>query len=80
MPLSGSDVQRFSGSGTETRSAIRHPLGGDEVSLFYAPYVATHTDRRLFIADPGNSRVLSVRLNYHTTDRVDLKDIKEAAK
>ena len=31
---------------------------GDELALFYAPYVATDTDRRLFIADIGNYRVV----------------------
>jgi sugar lactone lactonase YvrE len=41
------------------------PLGGDEVGLFYTPYVATHTDRRLFVADPGNARIVSVKLGYH---------------
>jgi len=46
------------------------PLGGDEVGLFYAPYVAVDTDRRLFIADAGNSRIVSVRLNYHTSERL----------
>ncbi|MFO7899092.1 MAG: hypothetical protein R6V58_08535 [Planctomycetota bacterium] len=52
-------------------------VGGDEVALFHAPYLATHTDRRLFIADPGNLRVLSVRLGYHATETVDLKDVPE---
>lgn len=48
----------------------RVPLGGDEVGLFYAPYVAVHTDRRLFIADVGNGRIVSVRLDYHVDERV----------
>ena len=50
-------------------------IGGDEVGLFYAPYVATHTDRRLFIADVGNARIVSVRLDYHAGERVALKDV-----
>jgi len=50
-------------------------IGGDEVSLVYACYVATHTDRRLFIADVGNSRIVSVKLGYHATERVALKDV-----
>ena len=41
--------------------------------LFYAPYAATHTDRRLFIADPGNARIVSVRLGYHAEERVPLR-------
>ncbi len=48
------------------------PLGGDEVGLFYAPYVAVHTDRRLFIADAGNARIVSVQLNYHVNERVKI--------
>ncbi len=54
-------------------------IGGDEVALFHAPYLATHTDHRLFIADPGNGRVLSVKLNYHATETTDLKDVPDAA-
>jgi len=55
-------------------------VGGDEVALFHAPYLATHTDRRLFIADPGNGRVLAVKLDYHATERVALKNVPEAKK
>jgi len=54
-------------------------VGGDEVALFYAPYVATHTDRRLFIADPGNARIVSVRLGYHATERVPLRVVLDSA-
>jgi len=50
-------------------------IGGDEVGLFYPAYLATHTDRRLFIADPGNARIVSVKLGYHATERVALKDV-----
>ncbi len=39
-------------------------LGGDEVSLFQPNFVAAG-DRRLFIADPGNARIVSVKLDYH---------------
>ena len=49
------------------------PLGGDEVALVYACYVATDTDHRLFIADLGNERIVSVKLNYHATERVPLR-------
>ncbi|MFW6157858.1 MAG: hypothetical protein ACOC8E_00700 [Planctomycetota bacterium] len=54
-------------------------IGGDEVALFHAPYVATHTDRRLYIADPGNARILSVRLGYHATETTALKDVPDKA-
>ena len=47
-------------------------IGGDETALFHAAYVATHTDRRLFIADAGNARIVSVKLDYHTTQVVQV--------
>jgi len=53
------------------------PVGGDEVALCHPSYVAAHTDHRLFIADYGNYRILSVKLGYHTTERVALKDVAE---
>ncbi|MCX7806025.1 MAG: hypothetical protein N3A38_12655 [Planctomycetota bacterium] len=34
------------------------PIGGDEVALAHAAYVGVHTDRRLFIHDGGNARIL----------------------
>ncbi len=49
-------------------------IGGDEVALMHGAYVAAQTDRRLFIADIGNYRILSVRLDYHATERVRLMD------
>jgi hypothetical protein len=54
-------------------------IGGDEVSLFHAPYVASHTDRRLFVADPGNGRIVSVRLGYHAEAVVRLADVPDRA-
>ena len=53
---------------------------GDEVALFHGAYLATHTDRRLFIADPGNARVVSVKLGYHASERVALKDVPRPGK
>jgi phosphoribosylformylglycinamidine synthase len=47
-------------------------IGGDEVALFHAAYVGTHTDRRLFIADGGNQRIVSVKLGYHAEEHVPL--------
>lgn len=48
-------------------------IGGDEVGLFHADFVGVHTGRHLFIADLGNARIVSVKLNYHTTERIALK-------
>ncbi len=52
------------------------PVGGDGVALFHAPYVATHTDHRLYIADPGNQRIVSVRLGYQAQKRIPLANSK----
>jgi len=52
-------------------------LGGDEVGLFHAAYVGTHTDRRLFIHDAGNGRILSVKLGYHATRTIALHDVPD---
>jgi len=51
------------------------PADVDQVALFHAAYVASDTDRRLFIADLGNARILSVTLNYHATKKIALKDV-----
>ena len=55
-------------------------LGGDEVGLFHPLFVATHSDRRLFISDFGNFRILSVKLGYHAEEKVALKDVKDEKK
>ncbi|PCJ61849.1 MAG: hypothetical protein COA79_06020 [Planctomycetota bacterium] len=49
-------------------------IGGDEVALFYGAYLATDTDRRLFIADIGNARIVSVKLDYHLDFNLSLKE------
>lgn len=58
-----------------------HSVGGDEVALMHAAYVAVDSDKRLFIADAGNARVLSVKLSYAANEYVALKDVpkQEAA-
>ena len=60
------------GGPKETRA-----IGGDEVSLFYACYVASHTDKRLFIADAGNTRILSVKIGYYSEEKISLKSVTE---
>jgi hypothetical protein len=52
-------------------------IGGDEVALMDAGYLATQTDRRLFIADIGNFRLLSVQLGYSANASVALKDVPD---
>ncbi|MDD4890480.1 MAG: hypothetical protein PHU85_11185, partial [Phycisphaerae bacterium] len=55
-------------------------LGGDEVGLFYACYAGTQTDRRIFISDVGNGRILSVKLGYYQEERVAMKDVPSAGR
>jgi len=55
-------------------------IGGDEVVICHASYVATHSDRRLFIADYGNYRILSVKLGYHAEEKIALKGVPDQAK
>ena len=52
-------------------------VGGDEVALFHAAYLGTDTDRRLFIADAGNGRILNVKLGYRATATVALKEVPD---
>jgi hypothetical protein len=63
-------------SDSEPRQPHRRAIGGDEVALFRPTHLATHSDRRLFIADGGNSRIVSVKLGYHVDHRTALKDVK----
>jgi hypothetical protein len=51
----------------EGGSPIPRSIGGDEVGLFHAAFVATHSNKRVFIADYGNGRVVCVKLNYHNS-------------
>ena len=48
-------------------------IGGDEVALFHAPYVATFSDKKLFISDGGNSRIVCVKLDYYVNHNTKLK-------
>lgn len=43
----------------------KEPLGGDEVGLFHPCFVGTLTDKKLFISDIGNERIVSVKLGYY---------------
>ena len=54
-------------------------VGADEVGMVHGAYLATHTDRRLFIADPASDRIFSVKLNYHATEKVALKSVSDRA-
>lgn len=55
-------------------------IGGDEVGLFHAAYLGTLSDKRLFIADAGNARMLSVKLAYSAEEKVDLKGLPDINK
>jgi hypothetical protein len=44
----------------------------DGPALFYPAYVAADTDRRLFVSDVGNGRIVSIRLDYRTSATLPL--------
>ncbi|MFO7898329.1 MAG: hypothetical protein R6V58_04625, partial [Planctomycetota bacterium] len=50
-------------------------IGGDEVAIMHAQMLAGHTDRRLFIGDLGNACIHSVKLGYHATETVALRNV-----
>ncbi len=60
-------------------SSAARSLGGDEVGLFDAAYLAVHSDKRLFIADAGNARILSVKLGYHKEETVKLRHLEQVS-
>lgn len=53
-------------------------IGGDEVALMHPMHLAVHSDRRLFIADFGNQRVLSVKLGYHSESKTPVTGVTSA--
>jgi hypothetical protein len=55
-------------------------LGGDEVALARPMTMAVDSDRRLFVTDAMNARILSIRLGYHTDEFAALKDVPDQAK
>jgi hypothetical protein len=48
------------------------PIGGDELAIANCMHVAVHTDKRLFVSDIGNTCIRSVKLEYHTSERIPL--------
>ena len=65
------------GNADSAGAASRVPLGGDEVGMVHGAYLATDTDRRLFVADSASDRIYSVRLGYHATGKVPLKGVPD---
>jgi hypothetical protein len=65
---------------TDRRTQPPRSIGGDEVSLCYAHFVGTHSDRYLFIYDGMNDCIKSVKLAYHLDRLIPLKDVAEKAR
>lgn len=57
-------------------NTVPHRIGGDEVGLFHPRFTATQTDRRVFISDTGNFRIVSVKLGYYIEEKLTLKNVK----
>ena len=77
MPLVGNEQGA-------SRSPVGPPnprlIGGGEVALMHPAFVATHSDRRLFVADSGNARIVSVKLGYHVNETFAIKDVPDEGK
>jgi DNA-binding beta-propeller fold protein YncE len=52
-------------------------IGADETAIMHAQMLAVQSDRRLFIGDLGNACIRSVKLDYHVSESVALKDVRE---
>jgi hypothetical protein len=72
-------TRSIGGVGSEAAVAVsrgklrRRSEGSDEVAIMNVLQLAVHTDKRLFLADIGNYCIRSVKLGYHTTQRIPLK-------
>ena len=75
LPIGKRSSGRWRGEPPNQRS-----IGGDEVALFHAAYVEADTDRRRFIADAGNARIVQVKLDYHATEKVSLHNVPDRAR
>ena len=51
------------------------PVGGDEVAMIHGAYLAIQSDKYLYIADIGNDRIISVKLNYATNEIMAFPEI-----
>ena len=54
---------------------LEHPLkvGGPGIAVNGCSYVATETDRWLYLNDDGNNRFIRVKLGYHAEQRTEIK-------
>lgn len=51
----------------------RSPASFNFAAPCYPAYVATETDKRVYVYDCGNQRIVSIKLGYRATERVPLK-------
>ena len=47
-------------------------IGGSEVAFMRVSYLAVESDKRLYAVDSSNARILSIKLGYHTEEKVKL--------
>ncbi len=75
LDTNGNLILRIGQYGNEDSSGpkSRVPTGGDGIGLFHPCFTTTHTDRRVFISDVGNARIVSAHLKYHAEKVLTLK-------
>jgi hypothetical protein len=80
------ELRRFQIAVLDTNGNLIQRIGhygnvDDEgIALMHGAYVATQTDRRLFVADPGNARIVAATLGYHASETVPLRSVQAGAK
>lgn len=53
--------------------AQTNSIGGDEVAIMHAQMLAVQSNKRLFLSDVGNERILSVLINYEVVKSLNIK-------
>jgi hypothetical protein len=49
-------------------------IGDSEVAFMRVAYLAVESDKNLYATDPGNARILSIKLGYHTEEKVKIEN------
>ncbi|MCK6472692.1 MAG: hypothetical protein L6R28_13190 [Planctomycetes bacterium] len=47
------------------------------MALLRPTTLASQSDRRLFVTDAGNARILSIKLGYETSERIPLAEVPD---
>jgi hypothetical protein len=70
LDSNGNLITRIGKYGNHDSSGAKSlkPVGGDEVTMVHGAYLATMSDKFLYIADIANDRIVEVKLNYASNE------------